>query len=268
MLNTYIAYLSVIRIFFYYLKSCVQYTYITIEYRRGHTHLLSIPRDAITKRLLSSRARIFLGFEDCPTASTIGTGYSSWNQDRPKAFCREPDERVVAVTVVVVYRSFANVDCPPRRTLIRDSFGAFHRDTFVWGSLCDLRGTLRDPRQFAPKAVSNFTSLFASMKCPARPRSYPKSVSSRRIEGATQRQSDLHRLLGKVDLSFSSFENERHPTAVVDTVLSKQECYFLHKASFDCDIQGPKNKYRWFKIHCYVEEETDCICSDNINILI
>lgn len=141
--------------------------------------------------------------------------------------------------------SLANVDCPPRRTLIRDSFGAFHRDTFVWRSLCGLKGTSRDLRQFAPKAVSNFVPILSPgapggsrFNPPTRP--HPKSVSSRRIECAAQRRSDYsHRSLGKVDPGFASFESTRHPTARSSTVPGKPGSYLWHEPSVCAMLDAP-----------------------------
>lgn len=150
---------------------------------------------------------------------------------------RTTDERIVVA--VARRRRFANVDCQQRRTLIWDSFGAFHRNTFVWSSLCSLRGMSRNPRQFALKAVSNFTFSSSTMY-PIRSRPYPKSVSFRRIENAAQRRSDLHRLLGK---SWSRlFFLWEHATLF----RSRQLYWGNQNITSGCDI-------------CDFENDTDCL---------
>lgn len=57
------------------------------------------------------------------------------------------------------------------------------------------------------------------------PPPYPKSVSSRKIEGAAQRRSDNpHRSSGKVDPGFASFERAR------DTLYRARQLYLANRA--------------------------------------
>jgi hypothetical protein len=130
--------------------------------------------------------------------------------------------------------SFASVDCPPRRALIRR---AFVRDTFARGALCAvLRRTARTTRgnshrrrlRISPAALSLSLSLspprHSLPASPAIPRS--KSVSSGRIQAAAQRRFDPHRSPGKVDPGFTPFERARDTPGVANPVRGKPECYF------------------------------------------
>jgi len=108
---------------FSYLRACVRYQYV-LRSEKGRAFTSSPARRDNEARLLLSRTEILFEFVDRSTASTIATlayEYSRWNGS--------PGD-ILSRLVVIVHRGFANVDCP-RRTLIRDSFEAFHRNTFV-----------------------------------------------------------------------------------------------------------------------------------------
>lgn len=216
----------------------------------------AIPRDAITKRLLSWRMRILLGFENRSTSSTIASSSlrsmrrcSSWNGSPAGILLGPGDKRDRRCHT----SSFASVDCPPRCALIPDSSGAFRGNTFVWGPLCGLR---REPRA-RPEAIRTEGGFeFHSpppFTCPiphlfvryfvlrSPPRPHLKSLSFRRVEGAVQRRFDLHRLVRKVDPGFTSFENAR--ATLRRQLYVNPERYFWH-ASFGYGIWHSENDSR------------------------
>ena len=174
-------------------------------------HLPTVSRDAITKRLLSSKAEILFEFVDRSTASQSRLWHTSiWGEtDRLKVFYRDPE-------VDSSSSSYVNVDCPPPTHVDSRLFRGFSSQHFRLGLFVRFKGNLAQPKAIRSERWFRISS--PSMKRPALLQPNPKSVSSRRIEGASQRRPDLHRLPGKVDPGFSSFESERHPVVIVNCI--------------------------------------------------
>lgn len=121
-------------------------------------HLPAVPRDAITKRLLPSRAELLFGFVDRSTALTIATlayEYIRGETDRPEAFYRDPDVDSLSSYVVVRERRLPVATHVDSRFFRGFSSQHFRLELFV-----RFKGNLAQPKAIRSKVVSNFIPLY------------------------------------------------------------------------------------------------------------
>lgn len=186
---------------------------ISIYYDLKDAHLPALPRDPITKCLLSLRSFSGSLIVRLHRQSRLRHTSIRGETDRPEAFYWDPDVDSSSSYVVVRERRL-----PAATHVDSRLFRGFSSQHFRLGLFVRFKGNLAQPKAIRFEGGFEFhpPPRVRSARFTSNPIRNP--FSTRRIEGAAQRRPDLHRLLGKVDPGFSFFESERHPAAIINCI--------------------------------------------------